>query len=132
MRLVYKIWLESGDGRAFGEGPYRLLRGVELTGSLWEAAAALGMAYSKARRIIASCERNLGFSLIHRKIGGASGGGSEVTAEATKLMRVYETLRADTEDIITNAYRKCFGTSIQVQFYTITPHKRGRKNLMMG
>ncbi|OPY65585.1 MAG: hypothetical protein A4E62_02661 [Syntrophorhabdus sp. PtaU1.Bin002] len=52
------------------------------------------------------------------------------TLEATRLMRVYETLRADTEDIITNAYRKCFGTSIQVQFYTITPHKRGRKNLM--
>jgi molybdate transport system regulatory protein len=130
MKLVYQIWLESGDGRAFGEGPYQLLKGVESTGSLWESAAALGMAYSKARRIIASCERNLGFSLIHRKIGGASGGGSEVTAEATKLMRVYETLRTDTEDIIARAYEKCFGESVEIQFYTIVPHKRAKKNQM--
>ncbi|HBA53924.1 winged helix-turn-helix domain-containing protein [Syntrophorhabdus aromaticivorans] len=132
MKLVYKIWLENKDsgGRVFGEGPYRLLRGIEATGSLWGAAAALGMAYSKARRIITSCERSLGFALTHRKAGGASGGGSEITAEATRLMKVYETLRADTEEVIAGVYKKCFGESIQVQFYTITPHKRGRKNLM--
>lgn len=131
MKLVYKIWLENGEGRrVFGEGPYQLLRGIELTGSLWRASAILGMAYSKARRIIGCCERTLGFPLILRKIGGASGGGSEVTAEAAKLMKEYETLRTDTEGTIAKAYRECFGESIQVQFYITTPHKRGRKDLM--
>ncbi len=131
MKLVYKIWIENRDGRrAFGEGPYRLLRGIELTGSLWGAAASVGMAYSKARRIIQCCEQTLGFPLILRKIGGIMGGGSEVTAEAAKLMKVYEKLRADTEDTIARVYRDCFGKSAPVQFYMVTPHKRGRKNLM--
>ncbi|OPY65381.1 MAG: hypothetical protein A4E63_02987 [Syntrophorhabdus sp. PtaU1.Bin050] len=130
MKLVYKVWLENDDSRAFGEGPYQILRGVESTGSLLGAATLLSMAYSKALHIIASCERSLGFALIHRKMGGISGGGSEVTLEAAKLMKVYEALRADTENTLAKAYAKCFGGSVQVQFYTIVPHKPGRKNLL--
>ncbi len=125
MKLTYKIWLQAGEGRAFGEGPYRLLKGVELTGSLWEAAAVMGMAYSKARRVIAGCERALGFAVTRRRAGGVAGGGSEVTARAAELMRAYEQLRSEIEDAIGEAYKKHFGHSTQVQFYTTVPRKRG-------
>jgi molybdate transport system regulatory protein len=118
MKLVYKIWLNNNDGRAFGEGPYRLLKGVELTGSLKKSAAVMGMAYSKARRVTECCERNLGFALLERKRGGPSGGGgSEVTAEAVGLMREYELIRAETEKAIAGAYKKHFGESVEVEFY---------------
>jgi molybdate transport system regulatory protein len=127
MKLIYKIWLEDGDSIAFGEGLYRLLIGIEATGSLLDAAAGMGMAYSKARRIIKSCEFSLGFALTTRKIGGISGGGSEVTADAIKLMRVYETLRAEVEDALGEVYKKHFGQSIKVEFYTMTANKRGKK-----
>ncbi|OPY75230.1 MAG: hypothetical protein A4E64_01967 [Syntrophorhabdus sp. PtaU1.Bin058] len=127
MKLIYKIWLENKGVRSFGEGPYRLLKGVELTGSLWEAAAYIGMAYSKARRVIASCEHSLGFGLTLRKKGGASGGSSEVTAKGTELMRTYEALRTEIEDVIGEAYKKHFGRSVQVQFYKMITRKRGGK-----
>jgi len=127
MKLTYKIWLEQNGGRAFGEGPYRLLRGVELTGSLREAAAGLGMAYSKARRVIDNCERSLGFPLTLRQRGGATGGTSEVTARAARLMGNYEALRAEIEDAIGEAYKEHFGASIQVQFYTMITQKRGSR-----
>jgi len=124
MKVIYKMWLDSG-GRAFGEGPYRLLKGVEETGSLWKAAAALEMAYSKARRIISCCERNLGFVLITRKAGGVSGGGSKVTPEAIELMGKYETIRAQIEDALRKTYAKHFGEPAEVQFYETVVRKRG-------
>jgi molybdate transport system regulatory protein len=103
MKLTYWIWLEQGGARAFGEGPYLLLKGVESTGSLAEAAAGAGMAYSKARRIMEGCERSLGFALTRRKRGGPAGGGSEVTAQAAELMRIWETVRAEAGDALGEA-----------------------------
>jgi molybdate transport repressor ModE-like protein len=101
---------------------------VELTGSLKEGAALLGMAYSKARRIIDNCEHNLGFALLVRKKGGASGGGSsEVTAEAAALMKKYESLRADVEEAVGETYKRHFGKAIRVQFYVMITQKRKKE-----
>ena len=127
-KLIYKIWLQNNTGRTFGEGPYLLLKGVESTGSLKEAAAGTGMAYSKARRIIACCERSLGFALTVRKKGGTSGGGSsKVTAEGAELMRVYEALRREIEEAIGKTYEKHFGQAVPVQFHKMITQKRGPK-----
>jgi molybdate transport system regulatory protein len=127
MKVIYKIWLESEGGTAFGEGPYRLLKGVLETGSLWKAAAELEMAYSKARRVISCCESNLGFTLINRQAGGVSGGGSEVTPEAIRLMKKYEELRARLSDAIGKTYRKHFGEAAEVLFNKAVVYKRSGK-----
>ncbi|OPX93227.1 MAG: hypothetical protein A4E58_03096 [Syntrophorhabdus sp. PtaB.Bin006] len=127
MKLIYKVWFESGGARAFGEGPYRLLKGVELTGSLKESAAGLSMAYSQARRLIQCCERTLGFPLTLRKIGGATGGSSVVTDEAVKLMREYEFVRTVMEDVMGKAYKKHFGESIKIEFYTAPKRRRTKR-----
>ena len=47
MKLAYKVWLDN-EGKAFGEGPYRLLKLVEKTGSLHQAAMEMKMSYRKA------------------------------------------------------------------------------------
>ena len=90
MKVIYKVWIDHNGGTAFGEGPYQLLKGVEKTGSLWKAAAAMGMAYSKARRIMSCCEKSLGFALTYRKIGGVLGGGSGADPQGS---RSYEDVR---------------------------------------
>ena len=41
-KLKYKIWIDQ-DGKAFGQGPYKLLEGIKETGSLSKAAKALNM-----------------------------------------------------------------------------------------
>ena len=67
MKPVIKITLTDEEGlRFFGEGPCRLLRAVEETGSLRAAAASMGMAYSKATRLLRQAESALGFSLTSR------------------------------------------------------------------
>ena len=59
VQLDYKIWLDY-RGRAFGDGPARLLAGVEQHGSLRKAAQELGMSYNKAWRILHAAEQRLG------------------------------------------------------------------------
>ena len=53
MTAVTKIvFLDENREKFFGEGPCRLLRGVEETGSLRSAALDMGMAYTKALKIM--------------------------------------------------------------------------------
>ena len=84
MRLRYKVWLDYG-GRAFGDGPARLLDEMQRTGSLRKAAAELGMSYNKAWRIIHAAEQRLNFSLLDRSVGGSLGGGLHLTPQAKDL-----------------------------------------------
>jgi molybdate transport repressor ModE-like protein len=72
MKVGYKVWLHNG-GKAFGDGPYELLRRVEKMTSLHRAANHIGMSYSKAWRLIQTLEERLGFSLLELKVGGQSG-----------------------------------------------------------
>ena len=37
MKIAYKVWLDN-NGKAFGEGPYQLLKRIATTGSLHQAA----------------------------------------------------------------------------------------------
>lgn len=108
MKVLYKVWLDN-HGKAFGEGPYELLRRVEQTQSLHQAASQMGMAYSKAWTILRITERRLGFSLLDRKVGGRSGGGSQITARAKNLMKHYEGFRKDVEKAMRKSYRRHFG-----------------------
>ncbi len=108
MRIGYKVWLDN-NGKAFGDGPYALLRRVEKMGSLHQAAQEMGMSYSKAWRLIRTLEKRLGFPLLERKIGGQLGGGSLVTPKARLLMNHYERFRRDTQKVLDKIYRKHFG-----------------------
>ena len=75
MNAVTKITFMNDDGeKFFGEGPATLLREIDKTGSLRAAAISMGMAYTKALKLMKRAEDVLGFSLITRTTGGKSGG----------------------------------------------------------
>lgn len=107
MKIAYKVWLDN-DGKAFGDGPYELLKRVEKTKSLHQAANQMGMSYSKAWRLIRTLEKRLGFALLVRKVGGHAGGGSQVTPKAKDLMKCYERFRKDVKGAIERIYWKHF------------------------
>jgi molybdate transport system regulatory protein len=83
---------ENGD-KFFGEGPCRLMHAIEETGSLRGAAMSMGMAYTKALRLIENAEKALGFQLTTRTIGGKAGGGSRITPEGKEWLIRYENYR---------------------------------------
>lgn len=107
MQLKYKLWLDY-RGRAFGDGPARLLAGVEEHGSLRKAAQELGMSYNKAWRIIHAAEQRLGFALLDRSVGGNLGGGSQMTPEARDLMKRYQAVAAEAEAALLAVFDRHF------------------------
>ncbi len=109
IRLALYLYNEE-DTRIFGEGPYRLLCGVRELGSLRAAAIQMGMAYTKATKIIHRAEEELGFPLTQRKIGGTKGGGSTLTPGAEELMKRYEACKEACHRAVEAIYDDCFSS----------------------
>lgn len=86
--------LDEHHERFFGEGPCRLLQGIEQYGSLRASAASMGMAYTKALRLMKHAEEALKMPLVRKTIGGKNGGGSELTPEGKEFLKKYEEYRA--------------------------------------
>lgn len=104
-QLTMRLFLE---GKSFGPGPMRLLEGVERTGSLSKAAGNMGMAYSKAWKMIQGLEKEWGFPLLVKQAGGAHGGGSYLTEEGRDLLERYRSMLAEVHDTADAALKKYF------------------------
>ena len=91
MKAITKIvFLNENDQKFFGEGPFRLLSTLEKTGSLRSAAMSMGMAYTKALKLVENAEKTLGFKLTERITGGKDGGGSHLTPQGKEWITKYE------------------------------------------
>ncbi len=108
MRPAWKLWLEN-EGKVFGPGPATLLEHVAGSGSLRKAAGEVGMSYNKAYWTIRAMEDGLGFALLHRTVGGTSGGGSTLTPEALDLLVRYRAFEAEAEISLRTLFAKHFG-----------------------
>lgn len=83
--------LDVGD-ETVDSADVALLRAIDDEGSLNAAADALGRSYSRVQKRIATLEEVAG-SLVDRERGGASGGGSSLTADARELLARFERLQ---------------------------------------
>lgn len=97
---------ETDSGSLFGPGIASLCLGVRETGSLNAAAKKMGMAYSKAWRIVKDTEAALDVQLLNRD--GAHG--STLTDSCNKLLDTYQTieqsLQKEAERSFANIYNK--------------------------
>ena len=87
------VFVDENREKFFGEGPCRLLTAVDQTGSLRAAAQSMGMAYTKALKLLKHAEQALGVALTTRTTGGASGGGSKLTDEGRAWLARYVAYR---------------------------------------
>ena len=109
MRPEMRVYLLDDENRKFfGEGPYRLLRAVEETGSLRAAALSMDMAYTKALKILRHAEQALNCSLTTRSTGGKDGGGSRLTPEGKELLSKYESYRDQCAETNRRIYHQIF------------------------
>lgn len=104
--LKAKIWLEIDNSKIFGDGPWDILKRVERTGSLRQAAAEINMSYSQAWRLIRMIEQNLGCALLQKKAGGPGGGHSYLTPQALKLVAAYDSFRDEADQFLEDLYEK--------------------------
>lgn len=110
MKPLTKVYLvDDNQQKFFGEGPFRLLKEVERTGSLRAAAISMDMAYSKAMRLLKNAENSMGVVLTTRSTGGKKGGGSTLTPEGKDLLEKYEIFERECKEANSRIYLEVFG-----------------------
>jgi molybdate transport system regulatory protein len=87
------LWLEHEGQRFFGPGPVELLERIAETGSIKQAAKAMGMSYKKAWDLINNLNKTGAQPFVHTATGGEKGGGSTISDEARQLIAYHRQLR---------------------------------------
>jgi molybdate transport repressor ModE-like protein len=108
LKLTVRLYTDDSQ-RCFGPGIATLLSRVREHHSLRSAAASMGMAYSKAWRIIHTAEDLFGCKLLSSTIGGRNGGGAVLTDQAERLLAAYDSYVADIEAYSLGKFQEAFG-----------------------
>ncbi len=99
-----KLWIETDGQLVMSDYRVRLLELVAETGSLAEAASALGLSYRRAWGKVKELEANLGRSLVQSEVGGAGGGRTALTPDAEALVAAYRRFQERVERDVEGAY----------------------------
>lgn len=108
-RFDYELMVKLRFGDCLiGPGLISLLELSSETGSMQEACNRMGMAYSKAWKILKEAERSVGQPLLKRVSGGQGGGSSELTEEGTKLVEGYRTFMSMMDRAASECFERIF------------------------
>lgn len=109
MKVMTRItFMDENGEKFFGEGPARLLQGIEDHGSLRAAATSMNMAYTKALKIMKNAEKAIGFPLATRTTGGKDGGGSILTPAGKAWLNKYKAYREACDEANKGLIRQFF------------------------
>jgi molybdate transport system regulatory protein len=103
-----KLWLEQDGKLALSGYRVRMLRLIDETGSLSDAAARMGLSYRRAWGKLREIEANLGVKLVDSEAGGAGGGGSRLTDDGRRLVEIFERFQSATERDLAREFARFF------------------------
>jgi molybdate transport system regulatory protein len=86
------VWMTVGGEKFGGQGRVELLAAIGETGSISQAAKAIGMSYKGAWDAIDAMNNLAGEALVERATGGKGGGGTRLTARGEQLVRNFRAL----------------------------------------
>lgn len=107
MKICCHLWIDN-EGKAFGQGPYRILKEVDRLGSLNQAVKDMDISYNKAWKTIHMVEERMNFKLLESASGGKSGGGSTLTPQALDLLERYGSFQEEAYTAIQDIFNKYF------------------------
>ena len=93
-----KLALVLGENKnSLGIGKITLLKAIQKEHSLSKAAKSINMSYRRAWLLIQELNESLLEPVLITHKGGASGGGSELTETANRIIALYEQLTCEAE-----------------------------------
>lgn len=98
-RVQLRMRVYRGDDIAIGPGKIALLEAIAQTHSISAAARELGMSYRRAWLLVDELNRHLRKPAVETAVGGAHGGGTNVTEAGLELIQRYRVI----EDIAAQA-----------------------------
>ena len=103
-----KIWMERGGEYLFGFGIAEILRAVDETGSIKEAAGSLGKSYRYVWGRIKDAETALDDILVETRVGGGDAQRSALTPLGKRLMTDFLDLRERVFRMVEAEFRERF------------------------
>ncbi|MFK7804666.1 MAG: winged helix-turn-helix domain-containing protein [Anaerolineae bacterium] len=110
MTPKFNLWLEKDDKVALSIWRIRLLVAVGAAGSISQGAAELEVPYRVAWQKIKEMESLLDEKLIITQIGGAAGGGAELTPFATDLIDKFSEYSKRVQPFLQTSFDEVFGS----------------------
>ncbi|SRR5258708_38742246 len=95
-----RCWIEIDGIKHFGPGPAELLDLVHESGSISNAAGAMGMSYKKAWEIVSRMNSRGQRPYVILRKGGKRGGGAELTATGKKVLQSFKKLNRKVQSVI--------------------------------
>ena len=94
--MVSKASPRFADALGHGMSDKRIdiLRGVQRSGSISQAARDAAVSYKAAWQAIATLTNLAGVTLVERVVGGAGGGGAALTAQGAQLLEMADAMAA--------------------------------------
>ena len=99
MNQTVRFRVDFTTGCSIGPGKMALLEGIRDTGSLRQAARALGMSYRRAWLLLDELNHSFTAPATTATVGGAGGGGAQLTAFGESLIHAYRSLERDIESL---------------------------------
>ncbi len=95
-----QIWLNRQQQSYLGDRRVELLEQIDATGSISQAAKRIGMSYKAAWDAVDAMNNLSEQPLVTRAVGGANGGGSEITKFGRSLIATYRYLQDEYENLL--------------------------------
>jgi molybdate transport system regulatory protein len=89
------IWVDGKEGTFLGYGRIVLLERIREYGSITRAARSMDMSYRHAWELVDSMNKQTPKPFVVTAAGGRGGGGTRLTAEAEKAIRLFWKFYAD-------------------------------------
>lgn len=92
LRVTGRVWIETPNGTFAGSGRIALLEKIKELGSITDAAKSMKMSYRQAWEQIDAMNKQSESPVVIKVSGGAGGGGSVVTKEGDRVIKMYKQL----------------------------------------
>ncbi|MCC6600106.1 MAG: LysR family transcriptional regulator [Crocinitomicaceae bacterium] len=92
-KVKCSIWIEGDEGAFIGPGRIDLLENIRIEGSISKAAKAMKMSYRQAWELVDSMNKQSKNPLVVKTSGGAGGGGTLLTDEGIKMIKLFKKLQ---------------------------------------
>lgn len=102
---IIRIGIPSGDHYAMGPGKADLLEAIGETGSISAAGRKLNMSYRRAWLLVDEMNKCFRGPLVQARLGGAHGGGADVTELGREALKQYREMQVLAWDAVKLSYK---------------------------
>jgi molybdate transport system regulatory protein len=111
--LSGRVWISGEEETFLGYGRVILLERIQQYGSITQAAKSMEISYRHAWELVDSMNGQSAAPLVHTVSGGKNGGGTQLTEEGEKAIKLFWQFYTDFQDFLAKEEKKLGMSGLQ-------------------